>query len=105
MSNKWNLPAPNLVVSFVGEEEHFQVKPWLRDTLRKGLVKAAQSTGLFCFVLFLKKNSIVFNTLFNKTLKDQISKRLYILKYIENLKTFQLLLIQFAKFSEKTQTY
>ncbi|XP_013913599.1 PREDICTED: transient receptor potential cation channel subfamily M member 5 isoform X1 [Thamnophis sirtalis] len=49
MSNKWNLPAPNLVVSFVGEEEHFQVKPWLRDKLRKGLVKAAQSTGAWIF--------------------------------------------------------
>ncbi|KAG8125707.1 hypothetical protein E2320_020813, partial [Naja naja] len=49
MSNKWNLPAPNLVVSFVGEEEHFQMKPWLRDTLKKGLVKAAQSTGAWIF--------------------------------------------------------
>ncbi|XP_029141347.1 transient receptor potential cation channel subfamily M member 5 [Protobothrops mucrosquamatus] len=49
MSNKWNLPAPNLVVSFVGEEEHFQMKSWLRDTLRKGLVKAAQSTGAWIF--------------------------------------------------------
>uniref|UniRef100_A0A8C7DYY2 TRPM SLOG domain-containing protein n=1 Tax=Naja naja TaxID=35670 RepID=A0A8C7DYY2_NAJNA len=45
----WNLPAPNLVVSFVGEEEHFQMKPWLRDTLKKGLVKAAQSTGAWIF--------------------------------------------------------
>uniref|UniRef100_A0A670XW18 Transient receptor potential cation channel subfamily M member 5 n=1 Tax=Pseudonaja textilis TaxID=8673 RepID=A0A670XW18_PSETE len=49
MSKKWNLPAPNLVVSFVGEEEHFQMKSWLRDTLRKGLVKAAQSTGAWIF--------------------------------------------------------
>ncbi|XP_077177636.1 transient receptor potential cation channel subfamily M member 5 [Paroedura picta] len=49
MSNKWNLPAPNLVVSLVGEEGHFQMKPWLRDTLRKGLVKAAQSTGAWIF--------------------------------------------------------
>ncbi|KAH0620963.1 hypothetical protein JD844_021901 [Phrynosoma platyrhinos] len=49
MSNKWNLPAPNLVVSLVGEEENFLMKPWLRDTLRKGLVKAAQSTGAWIF--------------------------------------------------------
>ncbi|XP_061468754.1 transient receptor potential cation channel subfamily M member 5 [Rhineura floridana] len=49
MSNKWNLPAPNLVVSLVGEEENFQMKPWLRDTLRKGLVKLAQSTGAWIF--------------------------------------------------------
>uniref|UniRef100_A0A8D2IVQ7 Transient receptor potential cation channel subfamily M member 5 n=1 Tax=Varanus komodoensis TaxID=61221 RepID=A0A8D2IVQ7_VARKO len=54
MSNKWNLPAPNLVVSLVGEEENFQMKPWLRDTLRKGLVKAAQSTGAWIFTSALR---------------------------------------------------
>ncbi|KAM9078718.1 LOW QUALITY PROTEIN: transient receptor potential cation channel subfamily M member 5 [Megaptera novaeangliae] len=41
---EWHLPAPNLVVSLVGEERPFALKPWLRDVLRKGLVKAAQST-------------------------------------------------------------
>uniref|UniRef100_H3A629 Transient receptor potential cation channel subfamily M member 5 n=1 Tax=Latimeria chalumnae TaxID=7897 RepID=H3A629_LATCH len=43
--NEWNLLAPNLVVSMVGGEEQFQMKSWLRDAIRKGLVKAAQSTG------------------------------------------------------------
>ncbi|XP_051002991.1 transient receptor potential cation channel subfamily M member 5 isoform X1 [Acomys russatus] len=42
---EWHLPAPNLVVSMVGEERPFAMKSWLRDVLRKGLVKAAQSTG------------------------------------------------------------
>ncbi|XP_053258213.1 transient receptor potential cation channel subfamily M member 5 [Podarcis raffonei] len=54
MINKWNLPAPNLVVSLVGEEENFQMKPWLRDTFRKGLVKAAQSTGAWIFTSALR---------------------------------------------------
>nr|XP_020644461.1 transient receptor potential cation channel subfamily M member 5 [Pogona vitticeps] len=54
MSNKWNLPAPNLVVSLVGEEENFLMKPWLRDTLRKGLVKAAESTGAWIFTSALR---------------------------------------------------
>uniref|UniRef100_A0A8C8SPL9 Transient receptor potential cation channel subfamily M member 5 n=1 Tax=Pelusios castaneus TaxID=367368 RepID=A0A8C8SPL9_9SAUR len=54
MINKWNLPAPNLVVSLVGEEENFHMKPWLRDTLRKGLVKAAQSTGAWIFTSALR---------------------------------------------------
>uniref|UniRef100_A0A674I4L5 Transient receptor potential cation channel subfamily M member 5 n=1 Tax=Terrapene triunguis TaxID=2587831 RepID=A0A674I4L5_9SAUR len=54
MINKWNLPAPNLVVSLVGEEENFQMKPWLRDTLRKGLVKAAESTGAWIFTSALR---------------------------------------------------
>lgn len=31
-------------MSLVGEERPFALKPWLRDVLRKGLVKAAQST-------------------------------------------------------------
>lgn len=45
MLNKWKLPAPNLVISLVGGEEDFQMKPWLRDTLKKGFIKAAGSTG------------------------------------------------------------
>ncbi|NWI85952.1 TRPM5 protein, partial [Pitta sordida] len=54
MLNKWKLPAPNLVVSLVGEEENFQMKPWLRDTFKKGLIKAAQSTGAWIFTSALR---------------------------------------------------
>uniref|UniRef100_A0A8B9BNM3 Transient receptor potential cation channel subfamily M member 5 n=1 Tax=Anser brachyrhynchus TaxID=132585 RepID=A0A8B9BNM3_9AVES len=54
MLNKWKLPAPNLVVSLVGEEENFQMKPWLRDTLKKGLIKAAQSTDAWIFTSALR---------------------------------------------------
>ena len=42
---EWQLPVPNLVVSLAGEERPFAMRSWLRDVLRKGLVKAAQSTG------------------------------------------------------------
>ncbi|NWU22140.1 TRPM5 protein, partial [Dyaphorophyia castanea] len=54
MLNKWKLPAPNLVVSLVGEEENFQMKPWLREALKKGLIKAAQSTGAWIFISALR---------------------------------------------------
>ncbi|NWU91402.1 TRPM5 protein, partial [Upupa epops] len=54
MLNKWKLPAPNLVVSLVGEEENFQMKPWLRETLKKGLIKAGQSTGAWIFASALR---------------------------------------------------
>ncbi|XP_010285082.1 PREDICTED: transient receptor potential cation channel subfamily M member 5-like [Phaethon lepturus] len=54
MLNTWKLPAPNLVVSLVGEEENFQMKPWLRDTLKKGLIKAAQSTDAWIFTSALR---------------------------------------------------
>lgn len=45
LTEEWGLASPHLVVALVGGDELAQMKPWLRDTLRKGLVKAAQSTG------------------------------------------------------------
>uniref|UniRef100_UPI00398E55D5 transient receptor potential cation channel subfamily M member 4a n=1 Tax=Pristiophorus japonicus TaxID=55135 RepID=UPI00398E55D5 len=41
----WGIPPPNLVVSVVGGEGNLKMKTWLKDILRRGLVKAAQSTG------------------------------------------------------------
>ncbi|XP_021568092.1 transient receptor potential cation channel subfamily M member 5, partial [Carlito syrichta] len=51
---EWHLPAPNLVVSLAGEERPFPMKPWLRDVLRNGLVKAAQSTGAWILTSALR---------------------------------------------------
>uniref|UniRef100_A0A8C0XPF2 Transient receptor potential cation channel subfamily M member 5 n=1 Tax=Castor canadensis TaxID=51338 RepID=A0A8C0XPF2_CASCN len=51
---EWHLPTPNLVVSLVGEERPFAMKSWLRDVLRKGLVKAAQSTGAWILTSALR---------------------------------------------------
>ncbi|XP_054850882.1 transient receptor potential cation channel subfamily M member 4 [Eublepharis macularius] len=45
VTNHWKIPHPNLVVSVVGGEGEVRVRSWLKDVLRKGLVKAAQSTG------------------------------------------------------------
>lgn len=45
LTEEWGLAPPHLVVALVGGDELAQMKPWLRDILRKGLVKAAQSTG------------------------------------------------------------
>nr|XP_005990988.1 PREDICTED: transient receptor potential cation channel subfamily M member 4-like [Latimeria chalumnae] len=45
LTSHWKIPPPNLVVSVVGGDEHFKVKNWLKDIVRKGLVKATQSTG------------------------------------------------------------
>ncbi len=46
MKIHWKLGHPNLVVSVVGGEGRSKVKSWVRDVLRQGLVKAAQSTGV-----------------------------------------------------------
>ncbi|XP_060883276.1 transient receptor potential cation channel subfamily M member 4a [Labrus mixtus] len=45
MTQRWGLPSPNLVVSVVGGEGREKIKPWVRDIIRNGLVRAAQSTG------------------------------------------------------------
>ncbi|CAL8305487.1 unnamed protein product [Merluccius merluccius] len=45
MTAHWGVPLPNLVVSVVGGESPEKVKPWVREVLRNGLVRAAQSTG------------------------------------------------------------
>ncbi|KAM9784085.1 transient receptor potential cation channel subfamily M member 4a isoform 1-T1 [Syngnathus typhle] len=45
MTTHWALPSPNLVVSVVGGEGCENIKTWVREVLRNGLVRAAQSTG------------------------------------------------------------
>ncbi|CAG5898561.1 unnamed protein product [Menidia menidia] len=45
MTTHWCLPSPNLVISIVGGEGEENIKPWVKDILRNGLVRAAQSTG------------------------------------------------------------
>ncbi|XP_062858677.1 transient receptor potential cation channel subfamily M member 4-like [Trichomycterus rosablanca] len=45
LTNQWGLPTPNLVVSVAGGIKKSKVKTWVRDVLRQGLVRAAQSTG------------------------------------------------------------
>ncbi|XP_054463546.1 transient receptor potential cation channel subfamily M member 4a [Anoplopoma fimbria] len=45
MTTHWGLPLPNLVVSVVGGEGLEKIKTWVKDVLRNGLVRAAQSTG------------------------------------------------------------
>ncbi|KAJ8399960.1 hypothetical protein AAFF_G00406900 [Aldrovandia affinis] len=45
MTAHWGVPAPNLVLSVVEGGGKVKVKTWVREVLRQGLVKAAQSTG------------------------------------------------------------
>ncbi|XP_041649202.1 transient receptor potential cation channel subfamily M member 4-like [Cheilinus undulatus] len=45
ITDHWKLPSPNLVVSVVEGEGREEIKPWVRDFLRNGLVRATQSTG------------------------------------------------------------
>uniref|UniRef100_A0A3P9JBU9 Histidine rich calcium binding protein n=1 Tax=Oryzias latipes TaxID=8090 RepID=A0A3P9JBU9_ORYLA len=45
MTVQWSLPSPNLVVSVVGGESQASVKNWVREVIRKGLVKSSQRAG------------------------------------------------------------
>ncbi|XP_039472525.1 transient receptor potential cation channel subfamily M member 4-like isoform X1 [Oreochromis aureus] len=51
----WGLPAPNLVVSVVGGNSRTQIKTWVREILRQGLVKASQSTGAWILTTGLRE--------------------------------------------------
>uniref|UniRef100_A0A671RDV8 Transient receptor potential cation channel subfamily M member 4-like n=1 Tax=Sinocyclocheilus anshuiensis TaxID=1608454 RepID=A0A671RDV8_9TELE len=55
MMSQWGLPIPNLVVSVVGGEGKEKVKPWVREVIRQGLVRAAQSTGAWIITSGLRE--------------------------------------------------
>uniref|UniRef100_A0A673M6V9 Transient receptor potential cation channel subfamily M member 4-like n=1 Tax=Sinocyclocheilus rhinocerous TaxID=307959 RepID=A0A673M6V9_9TELE len=55
MRQHWKLGQPNLVVSVVGGEGRSRVKSWVREVLRQGLVKAAQSTGAWIITSGLRE--------------------------------------------------
>ncbi|XP_028331625.1 transient receptor potential cation channel subfamily M member 4-like isoform X2 [Gouania willdenowi] len=55
MTNHWGLPSPNLVVSVVGGEGSTNVKTWVREVIRQGLVKASQSTGAWILTTGLRE--------------------------------------------------
>ncbi|KAK3605981.1 hypothetical protein CHS0354_019660 [Potamilus streckersoni] len=45
MMNVWGMEKPNLLISVTGGAKNFNMKPRLRDVFRRGLMKAAHSTG------------------------------------------------------------
>ncbi|XP_067286121.1 transient receptor potential cation channel subfamily M member 4-like [Pseudorasbora parva] len=55
MREHWKLAQPNLVVSVVGGGRSLEIKTWVREVLRQGLVKAAQSTGAWIITGGLKE--------------------------------------------------
>ena len=43
--NGWHLKTPNLLISVTGGAKNFTMKPRLKEVFRRGLMKAAESTG------------------------------------------------------------
>ena len=45
MMDKWGMERPNLLISVTGGAKNFQMRGRLKDAFRRGLMKAALSTG------------------------------------------------------------
>ncbi|RZB49885.1 hypothetical protein BDFB_009749, partial [Asbolus verrucosus] len=49
ITKEWNLELPKLLISIQGGKANFELQPKLKKVLRKGLLKAARSTGAWIF--------------------------------------------------------
>lgn len=49
LTREWNLELPKLLISIQGGRANFELQPKLKTVLRKGLLKAARSTGAWIF--------------------------------------------------------
>jgi transient receptor potential cation channel subfamily M protein 3 len=49
ITKEWNLELPKLLISIQGGKANFELPPKLKKVLRKGLLKAARSTGAWIF--------------------------------------------------------
>ena len=47
LQDLWYLPTPNLLISVTGGAKDFTMVPGLKEVFRRGLMKAAESTGKF----------------------------------------------------------
>ena len=50
MMNVWGMDKPNLLISVTGGAKNFQMNKRLKETFRRGLMKAAQTTGIYLFI-------------------------------------------------------
>ena len=50
MQDMWALPTPNLLISVTGGAKDFTMMPGLKEVFRRGLMKAAESTGIIALL-------------------------------------------------------
>lgn len=80
-TREWSLELPKLLITIQGGKANFEIQPKLKKVLRKGLLKAAKTTGawvftggtntgilkfLNCQFVFLHHNIIVYYIIFLK---------------------------------------
>lgn len=63
LCREWNLGLPKLLITVHGGRSNFELQPSLKKVLRKGLLKAAKTTGAWIFtggtntgIFLFKKN-------------------------------------------------
>lgn len=49
LCREWNLGLPKLLITVHGGRSNFELQPTLKKVLRKGLLKAAKTTGAWIF--------------------------------------------------------
>lgn len=49
LCREWNLGLPRLLITVHGGRSNFELQPSLKKVLRKGLLKAAKTTGAWIF--------------------------------------------------------
>ncbi|XP_055380249.1 transient receptor potential cation channel trpm isoform X3 [Condylostylus longicornis] len=49
LSKEWNLELPKLLITVQGGKANFELQPKLKKEIRKGLIKAAKTTGAWVF--------------------------------------------------------
>lgn len=76
LCREWNLGLPKLLITVHGGRSNFELQPSLKKVLRKGLLKAAKTTGAWIFTggtntgifLFMKNDSNITSINFNFSL-------------------------------------
>lgn len=48
-TREWGLELPKLLITIQGGKANFEIQPKLKKVLRKGLLKAAKTTGAWVF--------------------------------------------------------
>jgi transient receptor potential cation channel subfamily M protein 3 len=49
LKGEWKLKLPKLVITVQGDKDDFVGQPKLKKVLRRGLLKAAETTGIWIF--------------------------------------------------------
>lgn len=79
LTREWGLELPKLLITVQGGKANFELQPKLKKVLRKGLLKAAKTTGAWIFTAGTNTGKMLINYFFIK-IKINIFKYVFIVK-------------------------